>query len=277
MLSSHGIPVYPLWLAIPLMFFIVGVRYLIFAGGAYLYFYVWKREALHRYKIDPVFPNPKLLKAEFKWSVVTSLLFGVAGALVSEAWEAGYTRIYWDIAEYGWFYLFFSVFLMMFIHDTYFYFTHVLIHHPKLFKRVHKVHHDSVNPSPWAAFSFHPWEGLIEAIALPLIIFIVPVHPIAFVSFLMIMTVLGVINHMGYEVMPKWFATHWFGKWFITATHHFQHHRLVKCNYGLYFTFWDRLLGTERADYPKFYAQVKAKGEAPTPGGGATLNPQTLR
>jgi sterol desaturase/sphingolipid hydroxylase (fatty acid hydroxylase superfamily) len=35
------------------------------------------------------------------------------------------------------------------------------------------------------------------------------------------------------------------GGWFISATHHGLHHRRFRCNYGLHFRLWDRLLGTD--------------------------------
>ena len=42
------------------------------------------------------------------------------------------------------------------------------------------------------------------------------------------------------------------GRWFISAAHHDLHHTHVRCNYGLYFRVWDKLMGTDRleADYP---------------------------
>jgi sterol desaturase/sphingolipid hydroxylase (fatty acid hydroxylase superfamily) len=38
------------------------------------------------------------------------------------------------------------------------------------------------------------------------------------------------------------------GKWFIGATHHARHHKQYRYNFGLYFTFWDRLTNTEAPD-----------------------------
>jgi sterol desaturase/sphingolipid hydroxylase (fatty acid hydroxylase superfamily) len=38
-----------------------------------------------------------------------------------------------------------------------------------------------------------------------------------------------------------------------------MHHRLVKCNYGLYFNIWDRLMGTNHPDYEKSFDQIVEK------------------
>ncbi len=37
-----------------------------------------------------------------------------------------------------------------------------------------------------------------------------------------------------------------FGRTIITASHHHLHHRHYRCNYGLYFRFWDKVCGTDR-------------------------------
>jgi sterol desaturase/sphingolipid hydroxylase (fatty acid hydroxylase superfamily) len=57
------------------------------------------------------------------------------------------------------------------------------------------------------------------------------------------MTVMGVTNHMGWELFPRALAR---SGWLITASHHQRHHQLYRCNYGLYFRLWDRLCGTDR-------------------------------
>jgi sterol desaturase/sphingolipid hydroxylase (fatty acid hydroxylase superfamily) len=41
------------------------------------------------------------------------------------------------------------------------------------------------------------------------------------------------------------------GRWFIGPAHHSVHHRKYTVHYGLYFTFWDKLLGTQDPDYEK--------------------------
>jgi lathosterol oxidase len=65
------------------------------------------------------------------------------------------------------------------------------------------------------------------------------------IALLSVMTVMGVTNHMGWELFPRAFVKGAPGRWIITATHHQLHHDRYTCNYGLYFRLWDRLCGTD--------------------------------
>jgi sterol desaturase/sphingolipid hydroxylase (fatty acid hydroxylase superfamily) len=51
---------------------------------------------------------------------------------------------------------------------------------------------------------------------------------------------------MGWELFPRRLIHSRAGGWLITASHHHRHHEHYRCNYGLYFRFWDRLCGTDR-------------------------------
>jgi Delta7-sterol 5-desaturase len=227
------------------LFVIVTLRYFFFAGASYLVCYRWLRERWRERKIQPELPERQALHAEIGWSVASGLIFAVAGAAVFYAWQGGWTRIYVNVSDRGWTYLFASLGLVMLVHETYFYWTHRWLHRPRPFRRIHRVHHISTNPSPFAAFAFHPWEGVLQAGFLPLVVLVVPLHIGAFMAYLMLMTVLSVINHLGYELYPSGFDTHWLGRWIISSTHHNLHHSRMRLNYGLYFRFWDRLVGTD--------------------------------
>lgn len=235
------------------------VRYVVIAGAAFLIFYVlFKRKFLYK-RIQSKFPERKKILAEIFYSLITFIVFALFAVLINDLSKRGYTFIYWDIGDYGWMYFFISIPLMLIVHDTYFYWTHRLMHHKKLFNLFHKVHHLSNNPSPWAAFSFHPLEAVIEAGILLVIVFIMPVHPTAIFIFLLIMTIMNVLGHLGYEIYPKGLIKHPLAKWNNTSTHHNMHHRLVKCNYGLYFNFWDRIMGTNHTEYEKSFEEVAAR------------------
>ena len=60
------------------------------------------------------------------------------------------------------------------------------------------------------------------------------------------MTIMGVTNHTGWEIFPRFVHGGPLGAWLITARHHQRHHQFYGCNYGLYFRFWDRLCGTDK-------------------------------
>ena len=64
------------------------------------------------------------------------------------------------------------------------------------------------------------------------------------------------LGHAAVEMLPRGFATHALGRYFTTTTHHHLHHETAQGHYGLWFTWWDRWMGTERADYLVRYAQA---------------------
>jgi sterol desaturase/sphingolipid hydroxylase (fatty acid hydroxylase superfamily) len=154
---------------------------------------------------------------------------------------------------------------MILMHDTYFYWTHRLMHHPLLFRWMHHTHHLATNPSPWAAYSFSMPEALVQAGIGPLIIFTVPNHPGAFAIFMIWQIGFNVLGHCGHELYPRWFMRSWCGRVFNTTTHHAMHHESNRVNYGLYFNLWDRLLGTNHHRYAERYALVTGDHRSPDP------------
>ena len=85
----------------------------------------------------------------------------------------------------------------------------------------------------------------LHAVVIPALVLAIPFHVGVLGLVLLVMTVMGVSNHMGWEMFPRWLVQGRFGQWLITATHHEKHHEVYRGNYGLYFRFWDRLCGTD--------------------------------
>lgn len=231
-------------------------RYFLFAGSFYLVFYVWKNKKFWFAKIQQRYPENKHVLREILYSLITMLIFGVVVIMVVMASKRGLTRIYTPIDKYGYAYYIFSIILMIFMHDTYFYWTHRLMHWKPLFRIMHKAHHLSTNPTPFAAYAFHPLEALVEIGIIPLIVFTIPYHGTAITIFSVYAILLNVIGHLGFEIFPKGFARHRLLRWHNTATHHNMHHRLVKCNYGLYFNIWDRLMKTNHPEYEENFDRI---------------------
>ena len=219
-------------------------RYFLIAGVAYFAFYIWKKNKLSHIKIQNKRPTSNQLKNEIFFSLLTLLIYSGTSGIVLYWYQIGITKIYFDIDDYGMFYLIGSIFIMIAIHDTYFYWTHKLMHHYKWLYQFHKIHHLSHNPTPWAAFAFHPAEAFISLGIIPLIIFSIPTHPLALILFLTFMTTYNVLIHLGYEIFAKKRIFHLIGKWKNTTTNHDLHHEIGGFNYGLYFSFWDRMMKT---------------------------------
>ena len=184
------------------------------------------------------------------------LVFGLAGVFILFIQKNGWTMLSEDISEHGWGYYIFSLIGLIIFHDPYFYWTHRWMHHPKVFRHVHLVHHKSTNPSPWAAFSFHPLEAIVEAGIVPLAVVLFPLHGLTIFAFLIYMTFLNVLGHLAFEMFPKNFLRKKILKWHNTTTHHNMHHRYFNCNYGLYFNWWDTWMGTNHEKYCDTFEEV---------------------
>ena len=221
------------------MTLIVGVRYLIVSGA-----FAWATRVKHRGLYAQLTPQ---IRREIGWSLASAAIYGVPAGIVAWGWSnRGWTLIYRDLHAFPLWYLPVSVFLFLAAHDAWFYWTHRLMHRPWWFRVAHATHHASRPPTAWAAMSFHPWEALTGAIVIPALAFLVPIHVGALAVVLSIMTLMGVTNHMGWELFPPFMVSGKLGTWLITATHHQRHHDEYRCNYGLYFRFWDRVCGTDR-------------------------------
>ncbi len=242
-----------------LIFVVVIGRYFLIAGLFQLWFYKWQKEKWASRWLGKKQIDKKQFYAEVKWSLTTALIFSFAGTLTAILWQHGYTRLYDDLYKYGLWYLPISLIISMLIHETYYYWLHRWMHKPKVFKVLHKVHHDSTTTSAWTAFSFHPLEGLLQAIILPVTIMFLPMHLYVLIFQLTIMTFSSVINHLEIETYPANFHKHIIGKWLIGATHHSLHHKQFKYNFGLYFTFWDKWKKTESPKFNTLFEE-KTKG-----------------
>lgn len=165
----------------------------------------------------------------------------------------------WDVI-----YVPFVTLVVLILDDTYFYWTHRLMHHPMLFERVHRVHHESVDPTPFTAFSFHPLEAIVLGIGglsiLPAVL-LLPWHPIAVIAAGTFSTLFNVIGHLGYEIYPRGWTRFPILRWKTPGYHHYMHHQRVQGNYGLYFRWWDRLCGTEFKDFESRYDRLFQKPE----------------
>jgi sterol desaturase/sphingolipid hydroxylase (fatty acid hydroxylase superfamily) len=119
----------------------------------------------------------------------------------------------------------------------------------------------STNPTPWAAFAFHPLEAIVEVGIVPIMMFLMPLHPLALLVWVLYQTGMNVLGHLGFEIFPAGFTEGFISKFSNTSTHHNMHHKYVTSNYGLYFNIWDRILGTNHPEYTQQFEMVKERGK----------------
>ena len=215
-----------LLLAALAMTLIVAARYLLVSGGFALATRL-SRRGLYA-------GLARQMRREIGWSLASAAVYGVPAGVLAWGWRArGWTRVYTDVHAFPLWWLPVSVLTYLAAHDAWFYWTHRWMHRPWAFARVHSVHHDSRPPTAWAAMSFHPWEAVSGAVVIPTLVVLIPIQVAALGIVLAVMTLMGVTNHMGWELFPARLVQGAGGRWLITASHHQRHHAEYRCNYGL--------------------------------------------
>jgi sterol desaturase/sphingolipid hydroxylase (fatty acid hydroxylase superfamily) len=112
-------------------------------------------------------------------------------------------------------------------HEIHFFFLHRLIHWAPLYKWIHSVHHNSINPSPWSSLSMHPVEGfLYHCVALWHLL--IPSNPIVAYYQLHLASFGAVNGHLGFHKFElgdeRALDSH--------AYAHYLHHKYFEVNYG---------------------------------------------
>jgi Delta7-sterol 5-desaturase len=241
-LTNHSFVFYGL-----VFFPIILLRYFVLAGGIQLL----------RHKVSGCSPTLVSPKADIHLSVLSSVIFALGAAAIMSAYDRGLTQLYTNVNQYPLWYLGLSYIMVIVLQDTYFYFLHRAFHRPSLFNWWHEGHHRSRHPTPWTSFAFDLPEATAHLLFLAGIVCVIPLHFITLIAVLTTMTVWAVVNHLELDWLPHGFPHHWCGRWFTGPAHHAIHHHQYAFHYGLYFTFWDRQLGTQAPNYDQEVINVR--------------------
>jgi sterol desaturase/sphingolipid hydroxylase (fatty acid hydroxylase superfamily) len=207
--------------------------------------------------------DAKQIRSELKHTLVTLAIGAANATVVVVLYREGVTRLSADVSGWSPLALLGCVVGLVLFNDVWFYGWHRLLHHPKLFKYVHAVHHQSVDVNPFTSYSFHAVEAfLLGAWAVPMVM-LVPLPIPIFGVVQLIGTGNNVMSHLGYEFLPRWFIKVPPFKWLNSATFHSLHHTQFNGNYGLFTRFWDRLFGTEVPGYEQAFVERGSASEKP--------------
>ncbi|WP_066530877.1 sterol desaturase family protein [Erythrobacter sp. CCH5-A1] len=193
------------------------------------------------------------------YAVVTlAILVGrETGVILMKIQQASAWTIAWQFA------------LMVIAHDAWFYWAHRAMHSKRLFRATHLHHHKSRTPTPWTAYSFTMTEAVIEVAFVPVFLIVTSQLGIAYAGYAILFfiwhqMIRNVMAHAGSELFPAGWVDNPWTSWIATTTHHDLHHS-SGCNFGFYFTFWDRWMGTEHPRYREAFREVTERGRTAQP------------
>lgn len=171
----------------------------------------------------------------------------------------------WD-AMPRWYVISTQVLCCAVIEDAWHYWIHRLMHHPRLYKRVHKIHHNFQAPFGMVAEYAHPVETIVLGFGFFIGILVLCNHFVmlwAWVTFRLMETI---DVHSGYDV-PYANPLHLIPGYAGARFHDFHHYNFVG-NYASTFVWWDRLFGTDK----QFTAHQRQHCDGGGGGGGREGN-----
>ena len=158
-----------------------------------------------------------------------------------------------SFADHPW-YLLGLALVMPILHETHFFLIHRALHWPPLYKYVHSVHHNSVNPSPFSSLSMHPVE-LIAYLGMAAWHLVIPSNPVLALYQLHRAAFGAIPGHIGFDKIElsenSGFDTH--------AYIHYLHHKYFEVNYGDGLIPFDKWLGTFHDGSKQGDAQMDAR------------------
>lgn len=136
---------------------------------------------------------------------------------------------WYDIAQMP-FFIFFT--------DCFVYMIHRGLHHPLIYKRLHKPHHKWIMPTPYASYAFHPVDGWMQSLPYHVFPMVLPLQKWAYLALFIFINFWTIMIHDGEYVSNNPIIN--------GAACHSLHHYAFNYNYGQYFTLWDRIGGSYR-------------------------------
>ncbi|EDR08702.1 C5-sterol desaturase [Laccaria bicolor S238N-H82] len=226
----------PRQLATLIVITLIGIHILYFLFAWVSYQFIFNHDMMR---------HPRFLKNQVKLEIQTSLRAFPMMTLLTLPWfqaeVMGYSKLYDGIDTYGYFYLFASVPFFLLFTDYGIYWVHRGLHHPVIYRMIHKPHHKWLIPTPFASHAFHPVDGYLQSVPYHLFIFLFPLHRLLYLGLFVAVNFWSIFIHDSDMI-----TGHAFEKVINGPAHHTLHHLYFTVNYGQYFTWADRVGGSYR-------------------------------
>ncbi|MCJ1307018.1 c-5 sterol desaturase [Agyrium rufum] len=131
--------------------------------------------------------------------------------------------------------------------DAIIYWIHRGLHHPRIYKHLHKAHHKWIMPTPFASHAFHPLDGFAQSIPYHLFPFLFPLQKFAYIALFLFINFWTIMIHDGEYVATSQIIN--------GAACHTMHHLYFNYNYGQFTTIWDRLGGSYRKPNEELFSR----------------------
>ncbi|KAI1844959.1 hypothetical protein JX265_009587 [Neoarthrinium moseri] len=208
------------------------LTYFVFATLSYLFIFD-----------KATFQHPKYLKnqirLEIRQTMISMPIMSVLTLPFFLAEVRGFTKCY-DTPDEGpgaWYNVMQFPFFILFT-DFCIYWIHRGLHHPLVYKTLHKPHHKWIMPTPYASHAFHPVDGWAQALPYHVYPLLFPLQKLAYVGLFIFVNFWTIMIHDGEYVANSPVIN--------GAACHTMHHLYFNYNYGQYTTLWDRFGGSYR-------------------------------
>ncbi|GAW00772.1 C5-sterol desaturase [Lentinula edodes] len=195
--------------------------------------------------------HPRFLPNQVRKEIQTSLKAFPLMTLLTLPWflgeVRGWSKLYTNVDDMdmsligdfgGWgstVYMVFSAVWFLVFTDSCIYWIHRLLHHPLLYKPLHKLHHKWIIPTPFASHAFHPVDGYLQSVPYHLYAVLFPIHRLLFLGLFVAVNFWAIFIHDSDMITGNPLE-----KVINGPAHHTLHHIYFTVNYGQYFTWMDR-------------------------------------
>lgn len=214
-----------------------------FALASFSYLFIFD----HRLMKHPLFLENQIRK-EITVATCSIPFMSLPTVLIFLLEVRGYSKLYWESSNehtvtQTWFNLvpemLYSVCTFIFFTDCLIYWIHRGLHHKFMYKYIHKTHHRWKVPTPYASHAFHPIDGFLQSCPYHIYPFLFPLHKVVYLVLFFAVNIWTVSIHDGDYHVPETLKPVVNG-----SAHHTDHHIFYNCNYGQFFTLWDRIGGS---------------------------------
>jgi len=204
------------------------------------------------------FKHPKFLKNQIKMEIaqasISLPIMAIFTAPVFLAEVRGYSKLY-DLTSEGpgtWYNWIQVPFFLLFT-DFWIYLIHRGLHHPLIYKTLHKPHHKWIIPTPYASHAFHPIDGFSQSVPYHVFPFLFPLQKFLYVGLFVFINIWTIFIHDGEYIANSPIIN--------GSACHTMHHLYFNYNYGQYTTLWDRLGGSYRKPNDELFKKESKMGK----------------